>query len=83
MTHLNYHFGCCSPLAGASFTAADAAFLSAMAMRPCLPSHNICWDDHVGDHNLITNWHAQAWHIYSQATPAAAAAPEQPPEADR
>jgi hypothetical protein len=45
-----------------------------MAMRPRLPEGNICWDDNVGDHNLVSNWHAQAWQMYQ------AAAPEPPPQ---
>jgi hypothetical protein len=47
-----------------------------MAMRPRLPEGNICWDDNVGDHNLVSNWHAQAWQMYQAAT----AVPEPPPQ---
>lgn len=56
------------------WSAADAAFLKAMALRPRLPTHNVCWDDAVGDHNLISNWHAEAWMMLSQAKAADAAA---------
>ncbi|PSC75049.1 transmembrane 208-like [Micractinium conductrix] len=51
------------------FSAADAAFLRAMAQRPQLPQHNIGWDDNVGDHYAaIDGWHAQAWQMWSQAS---------------
>ncbi|KAL4447688.1 hypothetical protein ABPG75_004907 [Micractinium tetrahymenae] len=50
-----------------SFTAADAAFLRAMAMRPSLPAHNIGWDDGVAAYSALDGWHASAWQMWAQA----------------
>ena len=66
-----------SPLDTLSFSIADAAFLRAMAMRPRLPEGNICWDDSAGDHSLVSNWHAQAWQMYQEATAAPEPSPQQ------
>lgn len=49
------------------FSAADYAFLRAMALRPRLPEGNISWDDAVVDRHSISSWHAEAWTAWGVA----------------